>query len=51
MSYKLKDKRARNKRIENFIISHPDMTQTSIAKIFRISQSRVSRILKKVRND
>lgn len=45
MTYKLAQKRKRNRRIIEYAENHPDMTQESIARIFRISQARVSRIL------
>jgi len=47
MTYKIADKKNRNKRIREYAKNHPDMTQNSIANIFHISQARISRILSK----
>ena len=47
MSYKLKDKRERNKRLYQFKLDHPDMTSRAIGRIFHLSHVRVLAILKK----
>lgn len=45
MKYKLSEKRDRNKRLIEFAKIHPNWTQESIGKRFRISGARVSVIL------
>jgi len=44
--YKQSEKRKRNRQIIALAESNPDMTQEELAELFRISQARVSQILK-----
>jgi len=50
MKFRLKDKRERNRRLVKFQEEHPDYTHQAIAGIFHLDRSRVSRILKAMRN-
>ena len=47
MTYRMKDKRERDKRLIKFAEEHPDYTHKALAGIFHIDRSRVTRILQK----
>lgn len=47
VSYRMRDKRERNKRLVKFAGEHPEFTHQALANIFHIHRSRVTRILKK----
>ncbi len=42
--------RARNENLRAYHLKHPKITQIRLARIFKISQSRVSRILGRAEN-
>ena len=53
MAYKdyLKRIKRRNQNLINYHKKHPNMTQEALAKVFKIDQSRVARILKRYKKD
>lgn len=53
MSYQeyLERTKQRNLNLWNYHLRYPDMTQEALAKVFKLSQERVSRILKRFRGD
>jgi predicted XRE-type DNA-binding protein len=48
MAYKdyLKQKAARDESLRKYHLAHPEMSQRALAKVFKISQARISKILK-----
>jgi len=50
MTYKLRDKRDRNERLIKYHLERPDITMKSLGRIFRISESRVSQLLKRIKD-
>jgi DNA-directed RNA polymerase sigma subunit (sigma70/sigma32) len=46
MSYKLKEKTARNTSLLRMALKHPDMTDDDLGKVYHITKQRVGQILK-----
>ena len=51
MKYKLRDKRARNKKLIEFAARNPELTLRELGSLYKISYERVRQILKRGRED